>query len=270
VATEKRARQRANRQAKIEEQVKEEQRAKKRSWIYRGVIVAVALIAVLVAINVLSGDDEATEADEEATTEDAADEAESDSAEDTAEAEPVATCTPPADQVLAFDEAPAFELTEGTVYNAVLDTTAGEMTVALDAERAPNTVNNFVFLARNGYYDCVTFHRVIEGFVIQGGDPVGDPPGTGGPGYTFDDELPEAGEYELGSLAMANSGPNTNGSQFFIITGEQGQALPPQYSLFGSVTDGLDVATAIQSVATDGADKPIDDVVVNSVTIVEG
>jgi cyclophilin family peptidyl-prolyl cis-trans isomerase len=247
VATEKRARQRANRQAKIEEQVKEEQRAKQRSWIYRGVIVAVALIAVLVAINVFSGDDETTE-DEEAAT----------------------TCTPPADQVLAFDEAPAFELTEGTVYNAVLDTTAGEMTVALDAERAPNTVNNFVFLARNGYYDCVTFHRVIEGFVIQGGDPVGDPPGTGGPGYTFDDELPEAGEYELGSLAMANSGPNTNGSQFFIITGEQGQALPPQYSLFGSVTDGLDVATAIQSVATDGADKPIDDVVVNSVTIVEG
>ena len=113
------------------------------------------------------------------------------------------------------------------------------------------TVNNFVFLARNRAYEDVPFHRVIPGFVVQGGDvEKGD--GTGGPGYEFADELPEQGEYEIGSVAMANSGPDTNGSQFFVITGDQGVSLPPNYSLFGKVTDGLDVVKKIEADGSPG------------------
>ena len=107
------------------------------------------------------------------------------------------------------------------------------MIIALDAAGAPKTVNNFVFLARWHYYDGIVFHRIIPGFMCQGGDPEGS--GRGGPGYRFDDELPAPGRYEIGSLAMANAGPNTNGSQFFIVSGPDGCSLPPSYSLFGKV-----------------------------------
>src|SRR5262249_58770933 len=117
--------------------------------------------------------------------------------------------------------------------------------IALDAAGAPQTVNNFVFLAKWGYYQDVIFHRVIKGFVIQGGDPTGS--GRGGPGYRFADELPKPGRYEIGSLAMANAGPNTNGSQFFLISGNSGVQLPPQYSLFGKVVNGLDVVDTMHS-----------------------
>ena len=127
---------------------------------------------------------------------------------------------------------------------AVITTDAGAITVDLLEEKAPATVNNFVFLARNNYYDGITFHRVIPGFMIQGGDPQGT--GSGGPGYEFADELPADGEYEIGSLAMANAGPDTNGSQFFIVTGPSGVSLPPDYSLFGIVTDGMGAVTAIE------------------------
>jgi cyclophilin family peptidyl-prolyl cis-trans isomerase len=126
-----------------------------------------------------------------------------------------------------------------------VDTDVGTFTVALDAKAAPKTVNNFVFLAREHFYDGLTFHRVIPGFVVQGGDPQGN--GSGGPGYKFGDELPKAGAYKVGSLAMANSGPNTNGSQFFIVTGPQGAQLPPNYSLFGSVSSGIDVVKTIEA-----------------------
>ena len=117
--------------------------------------------------------------------------------------------------------------------------------MALKPELAPKTVNSFVFLARNGYYDGLNFHRIIPGFVLQGGCPEGS--GRGGPGYQFEDELPAPGRYEIGSLAMANAGPNTNGSQFFIISGQDGVRLPPQYSLFGQVISGLDVVAAIEA-----------------------
>ncbi len=152
-------------------------------------------------------------------------------------------------------------------YTAVMETSMGTMTIALDALSAPRTVNNFVVLARYHYYDGVIFHRIIEGFVCQGGDPTGT--GRGGPGYSFADELPKPGRYELGSLAMANAGPNTNGSQFFIISGPNGRRLPPQYSLFGKVVKGLDVVEAMQKVATDRNDRPLTDVTINSVTITE-
>ena len=135
-------------------------------------------------------------------------------------------------------------------YTATMTTDAGAMTISLDATAAPVTVNNFVVLARYHFFDGLTFHRVIPGFVDQGGDPQGT--GGGGPGYQFADELPASGAYKVGSLAMANSGPNTNGSQFFIIVGPQGAALPPQYSLFGMVTSGIDAAHKIEADGTSG------------------
>ena len=121
-------------------------------------------------------------------------------------------------------------------YAATIKTTKGDLVVELDAKAAPITVNNFVSLARSKFYDAVPCHRIIPSFVAQCGDPQGT--GAGGPGYKFGDELPAANSYKIGSLAMANSGPNTNGSQFFIITGDRGVALPPSYSLFGRARDG--------------------------------
>ena len=140
------------------------------------------------------------------------------------------------------------------------------MTIALDPLAAPKTVNNFVFLARWHYYDGIVFHRIIPGFMLQGGDPEGT--GRGGPGYRFEDELPAPGRYEIGSLAMANAGPDTNGSQFFIVSGPDGTALPPSYSLFGKVVDGLDVVKAIEATGSRSG-TPSERVVIESVTITE-
>ncbi|MCH7790019.1 MAG: peptidylprolyl isomerase [Acidobacteria bacterium] len=156
-------------------------------------------------------------------------------------------------------------------YTATVSTTKGDFTIELDAETAPETVNNFVVLAAYQYYDDVAFHRIIPEFMVQGGDAVGDPPGTGGPGYTFDDELPtepldNGMFYEIGSVAMANSGPNTNGSQFFVVTGPNGEALPSSYSRFGKVTDGLDTVRALEAVG-DPDGTPTEDVRIQSITI---
>ena len=150
-------------------------------------------------------------------------------------------------------------------YTATMDTSMGTIVISLDPINAPKTTNNFVFLALNHYYDGIIFHRIIKGFVCLGGAPQGS--GLGGPGYRFEDELPKPGKYAIGSLAMANAGPNTNGSQFFIISGQSGCTLPPLYSLFGQVVKGLDVVEAMQNVETDGRDRPRTDVVINSVTI---
>jgi cyclophilin family peptidyl-prolyl cis-trans isomerase len=168
---------------------------------------------------------------------------------------------------MSFSSPPEMEIDPAKRYVAEMETSMGSMTIELDPVAAPKTVNNFVFLARQGYYDGVIFHRVIQGFVLQGGDPEGT--GRGGPGYKFEDELPKAGRYEVGSLAMANAGPNTNGSQFFVISGPSGVRLPPQYSLFGKVVKGLDVVDAIEKVPTGPGDRPKEDVVINSVTITE-
>src|SRR5579872_4129575 len=142
-----------------------------------------------------------------------------------------------------FDGPPPMCIDAAKRYTAEMVTSKGKMTIALDPIAAPQTVNNFVFLARYHYFEGIIFHRIIPGFVLQGGDPTGT--GTGGPGYRFDDELPQAGRYEIGSLAMANAGPNTNGSQFFVISGPQGVQLPPLYALFGKAVSGLDVVAAI-------------------------
>ncbi|HEX4983354.1 MAG TPA: peptidylprolyl isomerase [Ilumatobacteraceae bacterium] len=164
-----------------------------------------------------------------------------------------------------FSEPPEMGIDPDKRYTATMSTSMGDLVIALDAVKAPATVNNFVFLALNHYYDGVIFHRIINGFVCQGGDPDGT--GRGGPGYRFADELPKAGQYEIGSLAMANAGPDTNGSQFFLISGQSGVQLPPQYNHFGQIVKGMDVLEAMQSVPTDRNDRPLDDVVINSVTI---
>ncbi len=152
-------------------------------------------------------------------------------------------------------------------YTATIRTNKGEITAKLFADEAPNTVNNFVFLAREGFYDGVIFHRVIEGFMIQGGDPTGT--GTGGPGYKFADETAASRKhgYKMGTLAMANSGPNTNGSQFFVM--HQDYGLPPQYSVFGKAIDGLNVVDDIATTETNAADKPVEDVVIETIEITE-
>jgi cyclophilin family peptidyl-prolyl cis-trans isomerase len=164
-----------------------------------------------------------------------------------------------------FSEPPEMGIDPDKRYTATMSTSMGDLVIALDAVKAPATVNNFVFLALNHYYDGVIFHRIINGFMCQGGDPDGS--GRGGPGYRFANELPKAGQYEIGSLAMANAGPDTNGSQFFLISGKSGVQLPPQYSLFGKVVKGLEIVDAMQRVPTGGGDRPKTDVVINSVTI---
>ena len=165
-----------------------------------------------------------------------------------------------------FDAPPPMCIDPSRDYTATMVTNKGTMTIALDPVAAPKTVNNFVVLARYHYFDGVGFHRIIPGFVLQGGDPEGS--GRGGPGYRFEDELPKPGRYEVGSLAMANAGPNTNGSQFFVISGPDGVRLPPQYSLFGKVVDGLDVVAAIDAIGTRSG-TPSEQVVIQSVTITE-
>jgi cyclophilin family peptidyl-prolyl cis-trans isomerase len=173
-----------------------------------------------------------------------------------------------------FDEAPdpAGVLEEGMAYTAVVETSCGTVTVELDAEAAPATVASFVFLAGKGYFDGLTFHRVVDGIdVVQSGDPKGD--GTGGPGYTIPDELAGGEHYAPGSVAMANAGADTGGSQFFWITGPEGANLDdnPDYTIFGTIVDGLGVAKIINSLMPthDGTydGPPTQPVYIESVTI---
>jgi cyclophilin family peptidyl-prolyl cis-trans isomerase len=134
------------------------------------------------------------------------------------------------------------QIDENTIYRATIATDRGDIVMDLDPRLAPRTVNNFVALARQGYYDGLTFHRVEPGFVIQGGCPQGT--GTGGPGYKFADE-PVQGDYTQGAVAMANAGPDTNGSQFFICLEDLSGRLPKQYNLFGHVVEGIDVVLGV-------------------------
>ncbi|NLA35332.1 MAG: peptidylprolyl isomerase [Actinobacteria bacterium] len=238
-----------------------------------GAAALLIIIIVVVAITT-SGDDETATATSTTEAASAATSDSTDSTPATTEAPKVEIGTTPCPEVdgssermTEFDGAPQMCIDPAKTYTADVETTMGDFTITFDAQKAPNTVNNFVFLARYHYFDGIIFHRIIDGFVIQGGDPQGT--GMGGPGYEFNDELPEAGEYEKYSLAMANSGPNTNGSQFFVITGDQGVALPPNYSLFGKVTDGTDVVDAIGTVETGTGDKPVEEVKMTKVTITE-
>jgi len=165
----------------------------------------------------------------------------------------------------SYSQAPAFTLNVDKSYSAKLETDHGTIEIEFDHGRSPLTVNNFVTLARDGFYDGVIFHRVIENFMIQGGDPTGS--GTGGPGYKFRDELDGEGTYSRGTVAMANAGPNTNGSQFFICHKDAG--LPHSYTIFGKVVEGMDVVDALATKSTDRSDRPHKDAVITSITIDE-
>ncbi|MEO6043833.1 MAG: peptidylprolyl isomerase [Tepidiformaceae bacterium] len=164
----------------------------------------------------------------------------------------------------SYSSPPALSIDPKKNYTATIETTAGTMTAEFFPGDAPNTVNNFVFLAREGYYEDVIFHRVIPGFMIQGGDPTGS--GSGGPGYKFKDE-PVGKKYTRGILAMANAGKDTNGSQFFIMHADYG--LPPSYTIFGQLTSGEDVLDAIATAPKGAQDRPKEPVKMTKVTISE-
>jgi cyclophilin family peptidyl-prolyl cis-trans isomerase len=173
---------------------------------------------------------------------------------------------------MKWSKPPVMAIDQNKEYTATIKTTLGEIEIQLLPKDAPITVNNFVFLARQGYYDGIKFHRVVRGFVIQAGDPTGT--GAGGPGYQFADELPPKRPYDFGVVAMANAGPNTNGSQFFIGTGSQVKNLNsmPNYTIFGVVTRGSDVAVKINDTPVGGASgqSPLTDVRITGISIVEG
>ena len=168
-----------------------------------------------------------------------------------------------------YDSMPEMNIDISKKYTAVIKTSMGDMSIEFFTEDAPMTVNNFINLSRDGYYDNVIFHRVISGFMIQGGDPSGTGHGEMGkyPGYKFEDELNNQRSYDKGILAMANAGPDTNGSQFFIMHVDY--PLPYQYTIFGFVTEGLDVIDKIASVETGDGDKPINDVVIETIEVKE-
>ncbi|HLT18905.1 MAG TPA: peptidylprolyl isomerase [Thermomicrobiales bacterium] len=210
---------------------------------------SLALIATLAALAMLLG--ACGDADEDLDPTEAP--------RNTATPEPTATVTrdassagaqdaPPTkgfDELQQWDAPPAMMLEDGVDYRARIITNFGDVTVDLFEGEAPNTVNNFVFLANQGFYENVPIHRVLAGFVIQSGDPTGT--GTGGPGYRFADE-PVVRDYTRGTLAMANAGPNTNGSQFFITLADLSGQLPKNYTIFGEVVEGLDVVDQIAQV----------------------
>jgi cyclophilin family peptidyl-prolyl cis-trans isomerase len=229
-------------------------------------IVAVAIVAA----SACSGDDDiivSSPFDESSTSVSTA------GAEAQTTAPAVAAECPPADGTdevtQQFAAPPPFCLDPDASYSALVETSTGDLTIELDQAAAPQAVNSLVFLARNNYFDDTICHRVIRDFVVQCGDPTAT--GTGGPGYRFADELPAEGSYQLGSIAMANSGPDTNGSQFFIISGPNGAALPPLYSLFGQVPDAdLDVVEAMNELGSDDSSGiPTEEIRILDVTIIE-
>ena len=169
-----------------------------------------------------------------------------------------------------YTSTPVMSIDVNSTYTAELETSLGNIVIELFTDTSPITVNNFVNLSNDGYYNDVIFHRVIKGFMIQGGDPSGTGHGDMGkyPGYDFEDELDNPMNYEKGIVAMANRGPNTNGSQFFIM--HEDYPLPYQYTIFGKVLSGLDVVDAIGNVQTGINDKPNEDVVILNVKITSG
>ena len=244
MGTDKRNRKKENRRQKLDGLAKQQQRKRTRKLATRAAIFIAVIVGIALIISV-SGDSDSSNTSETtlATT-----------APTQVEGRAITGDTPcPATdgseaRAATFEKAPSNCLESGKTYTAVVTTNKGEFTIELDQNKAPLATNSFVTLARYKYFDNTQCHRAIPDFVVQCGDPTAT--GSGGPGYSFADELPQAGEYKLGSIAMANSGPNTNGSQFFIITGEQGVTLPPSYTLFGQVTSGLDTTVPALNAAS--------------------
>jgi peptidyl-prolyl cis-trans isomerase B (cyclophilin B) len=288
VGTPKRERQKANRQQRLEELARQARTTKrKRSGMYV-LLIPIGALVLIGLIKLVGSDDGAatsssTTIDAFATT----------TLDPNAPTVPTTTLTPlpstiagatltgetpcPAadgtsPRTITFAGPPPTCIDAAKTYTAEVTTNKGAYTIALDPGAAPLTVNNFVVLARYHYFDNTICHRAIPQFAVQCGDPTGT--GSSGPGYEFADELPAAGSYKIGSVAMANSGANTNGSQFFIITGDSGASLSPDYTLFGEVTDGLDTTVkALDALgnpdqAANGV-PPLEQIIVQSVTITE-
>ena len=274
MGTDKRTRKKENRRQRLDQLAKTDQKRKVRKNIIRALTVVGVIVGVVLIIRVSGG----TAGDSSAPTDTKAvvDLGEVTTAP-TLEGREITgdTPCPAADmtetRVAKFEKAPPMCLEDGKTYTAIVLTNKGELSIILDAIKAPLATNNFVVLARYKYFDGIKCHRAITDFVVQCGDPTAT--GSGGPGYSFADELPAQGEYKIGSIAMANSGPNTNGSQFFIITGENGATLNPDYTLFGQVTDGLDQTVPALNAASNpdpaaNGVPPTEDLIINSVTII--
>ena len=274
MGTAKRERQKQGRQARLAQaQAAAAKKKRTRSIVLLGGVVVV-LVGATLALGGFGGDDDGDDVATGGST-----------TSTTAAAGPTitvppagatltgATPCPPADgsaeRTTTFAEAPPTCIDPAKTYSATLTTSMGDIELALDATNAPVTVNNFVVLSRYRYYDGVAFHRIVPGFMIQGGDAVGPQPGAGGPGYTIPDELPTAeGSYPPGTLAMANSGANSGGSQFFIMaTGSS--SLANDYAVFGHVTAGQDVVDAINALGDPTTEQPTEEILVESVTITE-
>ncbi|MDQ3944218.1 MAG: peptidylprolyl isomerase [Actinomycetota bacterium] len=255
----KRHRKRQNAAAARAAQLEAARQAKRRQTLIRSGILGVFVLAVAVVLALVAGggdDKKEVTAGKDATTTSSAEASSTTTPETTATTAAGAaageiTCNdtePPAKgNGKTYDKAPDMTIDPAKNYTATMDTSCGKMVIELDAKNAPVGVNNFVFLARENFYDGLTFHRVIKDFVIQGGDPKGD--GTGGPGYDVPAEPPKD-RFKIGDLAAAkaaNDPPGTMGSQFFVITGSRGAALPNEYARFGTVTDGVKVAQKIES-----------------------
>ena len=287
VGTPKRERQKANRQQRLEELARQARTEKrKRNGMYL-LLIPVAALVLFGLIKLVGTDDSAATATTTTIDPLALSTTTIDPNLPTTTLTPLpstiagATVTgetpcPAADgtspRTITFSQPPPTCIDSTKTYSAVVTTNKGAYTIELDPGAAPLTVNNFVVLARYHYFDNTICHRAIPQFAVQCGDPTGT--GSGGPGYTFADELPATGSYKVGSIAMANSGADTNGSQFFIITGASGVQLPPSYSLFGQVTDGLDTTVkALDALgnpdqAANGV-PPLEQIIMQSVTITE-
>ncbi len=257
MSTNKRERQRAHRQAQADAAQQANKNSRRTKVVVRWVAIAAAVLLVAFLWSLTGSDNETQEIETESIG---------------AEALGIEGC-PAVDgsstKRTKFETPPKLCIDAGQLYSATFATSVGDFTVVLDPTLDSRSVNNFIFLARHHAYDETIFHRVIDQFVIQGGDVEGLN-GLGGPGYKFTGAYgPEEG-YRVGSLAMANQGtPNTNGSQFFIVTGSFGAALDPNYSLMGHVVEGLDVVLGVQEVETDSLDLPVEPVSISSVSVSE-
>jgi len=267
VGTDKRERQKANRQARLAELERQQRRSSARTKNIRiGVIVVIALAAAFGLSRLIGRDSSVSTTDTTVPSDSSA----------TTVAPPSTipgtaitgqTPCPPAEgsatRASGFENPPPTCIDQNKTYTALVETTAGNFTITLDPKSAPHTVNNFVVLSRYHFFDGIPFHRIVPGFVVQGGDPTGA--GAGGPGYTFADELPASKEsYKAGTVAMANSGPDTNGSQFFVVLDPSGLE-GPLYSILGQVTDGFDTTVKALEAAGQAGQTPI----INKVTITE-
>jgi len=279
-SAEKHARQKQARSSKLQEAtVRARQSSRRRRLVtVIGVLLGVGIIVAGVWILTGSGDDDTTEGSTttttagDSTTTTAADAAELPRPPEGITLTEKTPCPPAAGtekRVERFAGPPPTCIDPDASYTATFSTTKGDFTATLDSKKAPVSVNNFVVLSRYHFYDGVPFHRIVPGFVIQAGDGDGDPWGNNDLGYSIHDELPaSSAEYVDYSLAMANSGPNTNGSQFFVVLPGGGAQLQPNYSWFGQVTQGQDVVAAIGALGN-AEQKPTEAVIINSVRIDE-